>query len=148
MDSRFKAFRDGIGGIISGILFIPLTLLILSNSIHTGNIINVALVGVFFASIGIASLLRGIWKFKQNRIPFKKDRRTKILTITELVTGIVSLCLLLAAAFFQISCYFSFEGIMCMLGGLVVCIVFIIMVYDFLPEQVADEGPIASPQAV
>jgi hypothetical protein len=148
MDPKFKAFRDSIVYLVFGLFLIPCSFVFLTTPIRQENLTGLFLNGAFFFSLAGLSIVWGIRKFKKSRLPFKKDRRTKALTITEFVVGAVTFIILAVAAYFRIFYFYRFEGIVFGLVGLVAYIVFFVMLYDFLPEQVADESVIVALQTV
>lgn len=143
MDPKFKAFRNGIHKIHSALAFTFLLLFFLISTppkISAFDISNTVLYLVGLAAcIGII-----IWetrKFKQNRLPFKQDRRTKALTFTALATSFVSFTLLGAAIVIRVFHYYSFNPFIPLLLGVVAYIFATVMYEDFLPEQVVAPLP-------
>ena len=90
MDPKFKAFRNSIHKIhfsIAGVfLFLFFSILHFSSSLVYAYI----LVGLPLCT---GFLVWEISNFKEKRLPFKQDKRTKVLTFTALTTSIVSFSL-------------------------------------------------------
>jgi hypothetical protein len=104
----------------------------------------------FILSIVLLALCIGIiiWeisKFKQKRLPFKQDRRTKVLTVTALSTSVASFSLLSAFIVLRALQYFGLNLAILLVLGVVGFIVASVMYEDFLPEQVA-AGYVVEPQ--
>lgn len=141
MDPKFKAFRNCIHGIHASIFLIFLFTFFLITT--PSRYWETYLTNVGFSLFGIA-LCTGmvIWqisKFKQKRLPFKQDRRTKALTITALTTSIVSFTLLGTTIVLRAFQLYIFNLAIPLLLGIVGFIFATIMYEDFLPEQVVAE---------
>jgi hypothetical protein len=142
MDPNFKVFSNSIYGIFSGIMHLILLVFILAGSIDIPYIpqwpLYFAVLALVGSAMGVGFLVWDIRKFKQNRLPFKKDKRTKLMTIGELTMSIVSFSLFGAAAFIRVTHYYNIMFIL-LLAGIVTFILAAVMFHDFLPEQVAEQ---------
>ena len=141
MDPKFKAFRNSIHKIhfsIAGIfLFLFFSILHFSSSLVYAFI----LVGLPLCT---GFLVWEISNFKEKRLPFKQDKRTKVLTFTALTTSIVSFSLIGTTIVLLAFDYFSFNYGLTLVLGVVGFIVASVMYEDFLPEQVVAEYVVGS----
>jgi hypothetical protein len=144
MDPKFKAFRNSIHKIhfsIAGVfLFLFFSILHFRSSLDYALI----LVGLPLCT---GFLVWEISNFKEKRLSFKQDRRTKALTFTALTTSIVSFSLIGTTIVLLAFQYFSFNYVLTLVLGAVGFVVASIMYEDFLPEQVVAEYVVES-QAV
>jgi hypothetical protein len=153
MDPKFKDFRDGILTVNTGIgiMFLLIFRLIgiylvrSNNQIIYNDTFLLAAVAAIGLSINVGVIFWGYRKYRKNRLPFKKDRKTKLLTYTELTTSIVCFSLLGAAVFSSLTSYES--GMIFFFAGLMVFVFMALLYYDSLPEQVAAPTSIESSPA-
>jgi hypothetical protein len=146
MDPKFKAFRDGIITVNTGIgiLFLLIFRLVgiyiegLNNQMTFSDTVLLAAVAVAVLGLNVGVILWGYRKYKKNRLAFKKDRRTKLLTYTEITSSLVCFSLFGATVYASLSAYYSFNTTVLLLAGLMAFLFMTLLYYDSLPEQVAD----------
>jgi hypothetical protein len=107
---------------------------------------TVLLVAVAFVSLSlnVGVIFWGYRKYRKNRLPFKKDRRTKLLTYTEIASSLVCFSLFGAAVYASLSAYYSLNSMVLLLVGLMAFVFMVLLYYDSLPEQVVDQSSIES----
>lgn len=152
MDPKFKAFSNSIYTLLSGIGLFFLWLLNLAHSsqhytsqMTFNETITWALANIAILGLCIGEIAWGIHKFRKNRLPFKKDRETKIMTYMEVSTSVVFFSLLAAAVYVSFTAYYSINLMILIGAALVAALLMIVMYYDFLPEQVAEPSDAKPP---
>jgi hypothetical protein len=152
MDQKFKAFRDGILTVNTGIGIMLILIFRLigiyivrsNNQIIYNDTFLLAAVAALGLSINVGVIFWGYRKYRKNRLPFKKDRKTKLLTYTEIGSSLVCFSLLGAAIYSSISAYYGLNSMILMLVGLMAFVFMTVLYYDSLPEQVVDQASIES----
>jgi hypothetical protein len=141
MDSQFKPFRNSIHMIHTSIflIFLFTFFLITTPSKVMVNYITNVIFSLFGIVLCIVMIIWGIRKFRQRRLPFKQNRRTKALTYTALTASIVSFTLLGITVVFRFCNYYAFNLAISLVLGVVGFVVASVMYEDFLPEQVVAE---------
>lgn len=152
MEPKFKAFRDGILTVNTGIglMFILIFRLVgiyiegYNNQMTSNDTVLLAAVAVVGLSLNAGVIFWGYRKYKKNRLPFKKDRKTKLLTYTEVAASFVCFSLLGATVYSSIISYYGFRTTIILLAGLIAFVFMTLLYYDSLPEQVVYESSLAS----
>jgi hypothetical protein len=152
MDPKFNAFRDGILTVNTGIGVLFLMVFRLVGIYIEGyeyhrtfnDTVLLVVVAIVVLSLNIGFIFWGYRKYKKNRLPFKKDRKTKLLTYTEIASSLVCFSLFGTGVYASLSAYYSFNTMVLLLAGLMAFVFMILLYYDSLPEQVADQSPIES----
>jgi hypothetical protein len=146
MDPKFKDFHDGILTMNTGIglmfilifRFVGIYIEGINNQItFDGTVLSVA-VAIVVLSLNVGAIFWGYHKYRKNRLLFKKDRKTKLLTYTEVASSVVCFSLLSVAVYVSLFAYYSFNSFVLFLVGLMAFVFMTLLYYDALPEQVVD----------